>query len=428
MPHSLSARALSAAITVLTVVTLAAPAGATPSAPSFGPVIDEVAGWDSQSKCDPKAKPGVLAFQAMVLRAYPGTGAGSISRACSVGGQSEHKEGRAWDWSVNVAVPSQKSAADELIKWLGADDEYGNDSAMARRLGIMYVIWNRRMWHPGSGWSVYCVQKKAGCKDPDDGGLRHPHTDHVHFSFTWDGARKETSFWHPNASKLADVAASPNGYGFLLAGKAGAIIGVDGAPNLGDRSDEKVKGGLAAVAPSPTGWGYYLVSRKGKVWGYGDADPKGSVKKRTSIVDMAVNPSGRGYWLVSNNGKVFDFGRAKNFGGAKSQGQTIAGIANTPTGLGYWLVSDGGRVFAYGDAVDLGGTEMAEVVSIEATPTGLGYWIANAQGKVKAFGDATLAGRPKDSKKVLGLIPTSSGLGYTLIDVNGQTFSFGDAR
>ena len=55
---------------------------------------------------------------------------------------------------------------------------------MARRFGIMYIIWNHKMWRaydPGRGWAPY-----SGVS---------PHTDHIHFSFTWDGAYGRTSWW-----------------------------------------------------------------------------------------------------------------------------------------------------------------------------------------------------------------------------------------
>jgi hypothetical protein len=137
------------------------------------------AGYDGQSRCDPHAKPGVVAFSKLVLDTYPCTRSGGIVRACSVGDQSEHKEGRAWDWMVSY--PSE--AASSLIRWLLADRD-GHRDAMARRLGIMYMIWNRRIWkayEASQGWQPY------------DGS--NPHTDHIHFSFSWAGARKQTSFW-----------------------------------------------------------------------------------------------------------------------------------------------------------------------------------------------------------------------------------------
>ena len=55
---------------------------------------------------------------------------------------------------------------------------------MARRLGIQYVIWNKRIWgsyNASAGWRAYTGANK--------------HTDHVHISFTWAGANMNTSFW-----------------------------------------------------------------------------------------------------------------------------------------------------------------------------------------------------------------------------------------
>ena len=50
---------------------------------------------------------------------------------------------------------------------------YGNDLMAflvrnADRLGIYYVIWNRKIWFPASGWSSYSGPSA--------------HTDHVHVS------------------------------------------------------------------------------------------------------------------------------------------------------------------------------------------------------------------------------------------------------
>ena len=151
-----------------------------PATPAFGSKIDGYASYVGQSKCDPTAKPGVTAFMKFVLAAYPCTTSGGITRSCSSGGTSEHKEGRAWDWMIKVGNP----AADSLLGWLLATDKYGNKHAMARRVGVMYMIWNKKMWrayNPGLGWAPYSGS--------------NPHTDHVHFSFSWDGANKKTSFW-----------------------------------------------------------------------------------------------------------------------------------------------------------------------------------------------------------------------------------------
>jgi hypothetical protein len=55
---------------------------------------------------------------------------------------------------------------------------------MARRLGIMYIIWDHRIWTAQSGTEGW--RRYTG---------RNQHVDHVHFSFGWPGARADTSFW-----------------------------------------------------------------------------------------------------------------------------------------------------------------------------------------------------------------------------------------
>ncbi len=150
-----------------------------PATPLFSSSIDDYAGYAPQTRCSGSAKPGVKAFRDLVLKTYPCTSSGGIVRGCSAGGRSEHKEGRAWDWMVSYPHP----AAAELLEWLLATDEHGNQAAMARRLGIMYMIWNRKIWksyQAHRGWQKY--NKSA-------------HRDHVHFSFSWAAAKKQTSFW-----------------------------------------------------------------------------------------------------------------------------------------------------------------------------------------------------------------------------------------
>ena len=76
----------------------AAAAAALP--PSGSGPLDDLAPNQPQTTCSPPAKPGVDGFRRIVLTAFPGTPSYGVSRDCSVGGPSEHKEGRAWDWGV----------------------------------------------------------------------------------------------------------------------------------------------------------------------------------------------------------------------------------------------------------------------------------------------------------------------------------------
>lgn len=155
--------------------------GTTPAAANFaGLPIDGYASFDEQDQCDPTAKSGLIDFRALILATYPCTTDLGITRACSSGGASEHKEGRAWDWGV---TPDNQASSD-VLDWLLATDSEGNKFALARRLGLMYMIFDSKIWgayRADEGWRPY--------------NGASPHTDHVHFSFSWDGALKKTSYW-----------------------------------------------------------------------------------------------------------------------------------------------------------------------------------------------------------------------------------------
>ena len=106
-----------------------------------------------------------------------------ISRNCN-SGVTEHSEGRALDWMLSAYDPYERAIADSVVQWLTAPDREGHKGAMARRFGVMYIIWNQKMWRaydPDRGWAPYVGDS--------------PHTDHIHFSFSWDGALKKTSWW-----------------------------------------------------------------------------------------------------------------------------------------------------------------------------------------------------------------------------------------
>ena len=162
---------------------LALPAAAIPITREFPARIDAYAGYEGQTQCSGAEQPGVVAFRSLLVEDYGANGAG-ILRACSQGAKSEHKEGRAYDWMLDAGDAEDRVKAAEVLDWLLATDEHGNRHAVARRLGIMYIIWNRQTWsayRPDAGWQPY-----HGA---------NPHTDHIHFSFSRAGAEGKTSFW-----------------------------------------------------------------------------------------------------------------------------------------------------------------------------------------------------------------------------------------
>jgi hypothetical protein len=132
-----------------------------------------------------------------------------IGRPCNVSATSYHREGRALDFYVNASEPR----AQAIIDWILATDEYGNPHSKARRLGIIEIIWKDSIW-----------------SSDQPGGFRPcpscgPHYDHIHFSFSREGANAQTSWFTTNdnvsraacASGTAEVKywTYPSGFGPL---------------------------------------------------------------------------------------------------------------------------------------------------------------------------------------------------------------------
>jgi peptidoglycan hydrolase-like protein with peptidoglycan-binding domain len=149
--------------------------------------LDVQTPYEPQVSCDTRTQPGVTAFADLMKATYL-TGVTGTNRSCQ-GDISEHYDGRALDWMLSVNDVQQKAVADSVTAWLSADN-----GAMARRFGISYIIWNHKMWReyrPELGWADYTGPV--------------PHTDHVHFSFSWDGARKRTSWWTGIPNTVVDL-------------------------------------------------------------------------------------------------------------------------------------------------------------------------------------------------------------------------------
>lgn len=148
--------------------------------------VDPYAPHEPATGFDPTPKEGAKAFRAWALKMWgerPGSPE-NIGRWDRVEKPSEHHEGRAWDLMVRDKAHGQE-VVDAL---LAPDPTTGEPHALARRAGIMYLIWNRQMWRaypwagaPAGTWSPY--------------GGENPHIDHIHFSFSRDGGAGETTLY-----------------------------------------------------------------------------------------------------------------------------------------------------------------------------------------------------------------------------------------
>ena len=148
-----------------------------PAPGPFGGALDAPSPYQAQASCAVVPLPGTARLRDLVLATYDRGYDGGTIRSCVVGSTSEHKEGRGWDWMLDFDKAGHRRAAADFLAWVTQDE-----GTIARRLGIMYVIYNRMIWSTWSpAWESY---------EGSD-----PHTSHVHVSLGWNGARGHTSFW-----------------------------------------------------------------------------------------------------------------------------------------------------------------------------------------------------------------------------------------
>lgn len=144
-----------------------------------------------QEACVPIELPGVAAFRQFLLGAFPRPPESlwvyNILRGCNVPGISEHEEGRALDFEADVADPVQLAQATRLLDWLTAHSGY-----QAKRFGIMYMIYRQRIW---------ALYKPYWRRMSNRGNKTANHRDHIHFTFTWNGALKRSSYWTGRPSR-----------------------------------------------------------------------------------------------------------------------------------------------------------------------------------------------------------------------------------
>jgi hypothetical protein len=153
--------------------------------------LEPLARYVAQADCDPTTKKGAKLLGNLLTSTYPNTTYGG-GRACTDHPPSEHYDGRAVDWMNSVRSSVQKAQAATVLEWLFAKDARGNAFANARRLGIMYIIWNDQIWGSyDTRWTPYnnCAATPARSYDTTC------HRDHMHFSLSWEGAMGRTSFW-----------------------------------------------------------------------------------------------------------------------------------------------------------------------------------------------------------------------------------------
>ena len=146
--------------------------------------------YEPQTTCEASPKPGALRLEQIIKATYGANQYTWIPRDCDRGGRSEHKEGRAVDWMVDVRDPGQRANAEAFLNWLLGPDANGRPYGHALQLGIMYIGWHDRFWRGYAmdrGWT-----ELKGCfAKPEEKHDNYCHRNHIHISLTWAGARGE---------------------------------------------------------------------------------------------------------------------------------------------------------------------------------------------------------------------------------------------
>ena len=266
------------------------PAAAVPTVPRALPEGYDVAPtYEGQGQCDPTAKPGTQAVADLIKLTYGASQTVWIPRACDVGGQSEHKEGRALDWMTSVRDAQQRANAEAFLAWLLGPDQFGTPYGNAMRMGVMYIGWNDRIWRgydTTRGWT-----ELKGCfATPASGSDTVCHRNHIHISFTWDGASGRTSFWDgtpmdgPFCATARSGATTPGG------GRAADVVPVTPVKVLGTRKAVGVSVRCRLQQDRWSGDSHRLYA---KVTGQGGIPATGVAAVAVQVTAMASNASSK---------------------------------------------------------------------------------------------------------------------------------------
>jgi hypothetical protein len=385
--------ALAAAALVAVMLTIGQPSWAVPPTPSFPAAIDPYASY-VEPTCDPTAKPGVVAWKG-ILKAEYGRADLGILRTCGQGDPSDHWAGRALDYPFNAFDSGQLADANALLNWLLATDQYGNQHALARRLGIDYMIWNHKIWksyQPTAGWQAYSGP--------------NPHTDHIHFSFGWPGALKQTSWWTSGGIDRAAESVNGDQYDDLLAVDPDNVMQVyPGTAN----------GTFGSASPLGPGWSstYNRIA-------VGDTNADGAADILATSTDGKLH-----YWHNSGSGtftKLANAGTGWNtiewFTMVDINGDDKADLVARDGGMLYWYPGEGAGNFSQRIKIGEGWATYPEFAGGDADGDGDGdLWGTDASGNLSFWegtGNGTFAVRVTVGSGWNGFGP------FNAMDVNGD--------
>jgi len=182
---------LAVAATLLTLVGTTVAADAAVEYP--GPV-DDYASYQGENGCRDRPMKGTKQLAAWINKKFSGGTASASMRACS-SSTSEHQDGRAIDWTMDAAKEADRNEVDRFLTKLFAEDADAEAHALARRMGIMYIIWNDHMYR-AYGNPHFAKDAYDGCPGRKKCSKTLRHRDHVHISLSKPGGKAETTWYN----------------------------------------------------------------------------------------------------------------------------------------------------------------------------------------------------------------------------------------
>ncbi len=290
--------------------------------------VEDYASYEPQTNCSPNAKPGTLKLSQWLQKQYPGSGSLGISRSCNDGGVSEHKEGRAFDWAVDVSSARDRAYVNDFFAKIFATDAEGNRAALARRMGIMYLIWNDHIY---SSYYGFTARDYKGCKVLSTCSATLRHRNHVHISLSRAGGNGLTSWYGGTAAAPAVPLIPTTASGVLDLSRRPFVTFTTRVDGRGRTTGFKLRRGTAYKV---TATGVYGFGRPNQVadascrWSSGTRwvpSPTRTDLRRHGSLNLLVN--GRAFGQTCRAGHVYNM-----IVKPRRTGAMRLRVANTPTG------------------------------------------------------------------------------------------------
>ena len=177
---------------VMTAACLAGPA-AVAGVEGSGLPVEDYASYDPQTTCTKKPRAGTVVLGEWLVATYGGTG-GAVNRPCSGSGSSEHKDGRAVDWTLDADNPADRKLAKAFLAAAFAPDAAGDRPRWLAGWGSCTssgtTSSTRRT--TSSSRSSYL---SSSCRSKRKCSKTLRHRDHMHLSVSKAGAKGLTSFY-----------------------------------------------------------------------------------------------------------------------------------------------------------------------------------------------------------------------------------------